>query len=98
MEKLSGFRDCATEAHIPEQSCGRLNEDHGRLATYGGVELISVALILPHPPSRRPRRRRHGGDATALQDALREMLADTIVSDDQIQATAAFARREPCRQ
>jgi anti-anti-sigma regulatory factor len=40
----------------------------------------------------------HGGDATALHEALREVLADTIVSDDQIQATAAFARREPCHQ
>jgi anti-anti-sigma regulatory factor len=40
----------------------------------------------------------HGGDATALHETLREVLADTIVSDDQIQATAAFARREPCHQ
>lgn len=40
----------------------------------------------------------HGGDASALHHALREVLADTIVSDDQIQATAAFARHQPSLQ
>jgi anti-sigma B factor antagonist len=40
----------------------------------------------------------HGGDASALHDTLREVLADTIVSDDQIQATAAFARQHPSLQ
>ena len=39
-----------------------------------------------------------GGDATALHEKLREVLAATAVSDDQIEMTTAWARQHPSRQ
>lgn len=39
-----------------------------------------------------------GGDATALHEKLREVLAATTVSDDQIEMTTAWARQQPSRQ
>ncbi len=39
-----------------------------------------------------------GGDASSLHEKLREVLAATAISDDQLQITAAMARQQPSRQ